>query len=615
MANYNVNSSSTNTNSKEYNEHNVSPYGDGLSSTKSRLNSPLIGDGNVIVNSLDGSASSLSSSSADMFNNKNQTKKAMSLPRKDRPQFLILVLLYLIQGIPIGLSFGSIPYILKSSNLSYSQIGIFTLASYPYSFKLIYSPIVDSIFSKKIGRRKSWIIPVQFLSGITLILLGLRIEKLFDDIEKNLYDITFAFFTLILLCATQDIAVDGWALTILSKNALSYASTAQTVGLNIGYFLSFTIFLTFNSPEFANKYLRKIPKDYGLISLKQYLIFWGFFFILITIIITLFVPENPLKENINLKNDDSNKRNDDIELNTMDMNIVPITTANNTDGTNINSTIGHEELSPIESLKAVYKKMYNVVKLHNVKIFIILHLISKIGFQANEAATNLKLLEKGFSKEDLAITVLIDFPFEIIFGYYAGHWSSGVEPLKPWLLAFLGRLIAAFAGQFLIIAFPKSGEINGVYFILVILQHLLGSFMSTIQFVSICAFHTRIADPLIGGTYMTTLNTLSNLGGQWPKLVVLYMIDKLTKGECISADVSAVQTTNPFINEPYYNCNTATLKKQCVDNGGDCISLRDGYYFTNMLCVCIGILTYFLWIKKTAKYLEKLPASAWRVKK
>lgn len=44
--------------------------------------------------------------------------------------------------------------------------------------------------------------------------------------------------------------VAGWALTLLSKENLSYASTAQTVGLNTGYFLSFTVFLAFNSIEF-----------------------------------------------------------------------------------------------------------------------------------------------------------------------------------------------------------------------------------------------------------------------------------------------------------------------------------------------------------------------------
>lgn len=50
--------------------------------------------------------------------------------------------------------------------------------------------------------------------------------------------------------ALADIAVDGWALTLLSQENLSYASTAQTVGLNTGYFMSFTVFLAFNSVDF-----------------------------------------------------------------------------------------------------------------------------------------------------------------------------------------------------------------------------------------------------------------------------------------------------------------------------------------------------------------------------
>lgn len=58
-------------------------------------------------------------------------------------------------------------------------------------------------------------------------------------------------------------------------------------------------------------------------------------------------------------------------------------------------------------------------------------MVAKIGFICNEAVTGLKLLELGFNKEDLALTVLIDFPFEILFGYYAAKWSSGPKPLKP----------------------------------------------------------------------------------------------------------------------------------------------------------------------------------------
>ena len=103
------------------------------------------------------------------------------------------------------------------------------------------------------------------------------------------------------LCATQDVAVDGmfsqalvdqgWALTLLSTDNLSYASTAQTIGLNTGYFLSFTVFLAFNSPEFANKYFWKTPRDVGLVSLGGYLKFWGWMYLAITIWLAKFKKE------------------------------------------------------------------------------------------------------------------------------------------------------------------------------------------------------------------------------------------------------------------------------------------------------------------------------------
>jgi len=41
---------------------------------------------------------------------------------------------------------GSIPFLLQSK-ASYTEIGIFSLASYPYSLKLLWSPIVDAVYS------------------------------------------------------------------------------------------------------------------------------------------------------------------------------------------------------------------------------------------------------------------------------------------------------------------------------------------------------------------------------------------------------------------------------------------------------------------------------------
>jgi hypothetical protein len=52
--------------------------------------------------------------------------------------------------------------------------------------------------------------------------------------------------------------------------------------------------------------------------------------------------------------------------------------------------------------------------------YIVLLLVAKMGFVVSDAVGSLKLLEKGFKREDLALTVLWDFPSQILFGYLAG---------------------------------------------------------------------------------------------------------------------------------------------------------------------------------------------------
>jgi hypothetical protein len=128
--------------------------------------------------------------------------------------------------------------------------------------------------------------------------------------------------------------------------------------------------------------------------------------------------------------------------------------------------------------------------------------VAKIGFQANDAVTGLKLVEKGLSEADLALAVLIDFPIQLIAGYYAAKWSIGDRPLRPWYYAFWLRLAFAVINMVFVYFLPKPPLSRGAFGIFLVLT-ILGSFASTIQFVGVTAYHTRIADPVVGGTYMT----------------------------------------------------------------------------------------------------------------
>lgn len=131
-------------------------------------------------------------------------------------------------------------------------------------------------------------------------------------------------------------------------------------------------------------------------------------------------------------------------------------------------------------------------------------LTAKLAFAAHEAATGFKLMERGLKKEDLALVVLIDFPLEIIFGFLAARWSSGPRPLKPWLYAYYGRLIMPIASMALLFMMPTSMDgLDTTWYAIIVVMTIVGNFFATVQFVSIGSFFAAIADPRVGGTYMT----------------------------------------------------------------------------------------------------------------
>ncbi|KAF2877035.1 acetyl-coenzyme A transporter 1-domain-containing protein [Massariosphaeria phaeospora] len=490
-----------------------------------------------------------------------------ALSKKDQRNFLLLVLLYFLQGIPMGLALGSVPFLLKQV-VSYSAIGIFSLAAYPYSLKLFWSPIVDALWTPRLGRRKSWILPIQTVSGFSMLWLGSNVNEMMEQAGQSegngIWKFTFWWFALVFLCATQDIAVDGWALTLLSEENLAYASTAQTVGLTAGQFLSHTVFLAFSSKDFANKWFRPAdaPLDHGIMTLDSYLKFWGWGYLLVTLGLAIMKREERTK---------------------------------NTDG-----------------IADVYKTMWQILKLKNIQSFIIIHLIAKIGFQANDGVTSLKLLDKGFSQEDLALTILIDFPIEVSLGYYIGKWCQTSPPMHIWCWAFVGRLFAAGFAQFVVSIFPAGGTTTW-YLLLVICEHVMSTFMNTIMFVAVSAFHAKISDPVIGGTYMTLLATVSNLGGTFPRIFVLRAVDMFTVATCEPPSIPPKSGLKGDLVTKAFSCALEVDKHRCRDGGGYCNVTTDGYYVMNILCIIIGAVTFWGYIKPAVMKVQALPLRAWRL--
>ena len=60
---------------------------------------------------------------------------------------------------------------------------------------------------------------------------------------------------------------------------------------------------------------------------------------------------------------------------------------------------------------------------------------------------------------------------------------------------------------------------------LYVVHKVVGWFFTHLAMI---AFNNRISDPLVGGTYITLLNTFYNLGRTLPKSFSLWLLDQIT---------------------------------------------------------------------------------------
>lgn len=146
-------------------------------------------------------------------------------------------------------------------------------------------------------------------------------------------------------------------------------------------------------------------------------------------------------------------------------------------------------------------------------------------------------------------------------------------------------------------AYPSDGTLSTAYFSLVIVLTIVESFVSTFAFSSMSSFFSTIADPKIGGTYLTLLNTLSNIASTWPRSFVLFAVDLFTQNQCSNR---------------LNFCRDALERSSCKAGGGQCVIIKDGYYVVSMICIISGLLIYPIFIRKMLKKFESAPTESWR---
>ncbi|KAL0973504.1 hypothetical protein UPYG_G00204930 [Umbra pygmaea] len=475
----------------------------------------------------------------------------------------LLLFLYVLQGIPLGLA-GSIPLILQSKNVSYKDQAFFSFVFWPFSLKLLWAPLVDALYLTRFGRRKSWLVPTQYLLGLFMLYLSVTVDILLKSdggSGPDVVTLTAVFFMLAFLAATQDIAVDGWALTMLSRENVGYASTCNSVGQTAGYFLGNVLFLALESADFCNKYLRVEPKANGIVTLADFLFFWGIVFLVSTTLVAVLKKENARGQHGKRK-------------------------------------VREETQSVMET----YKLLFSIIKMPAVFAFCSMLLTGKVGFSAADAVTGLKLVEAGVPKEQLALLAVPMVPLQILLPLIISKYTAGPRPLDVWYKAFPCRLLIGLGYALLVWWTPSFRQEDGYpvyYYGIVLFSYALHQVALYSMYVALMAFNAKVSDPVIGGTYMTLLNTVTNLGGNWPSTLALWLVDPLTSKECQEA---AGQS-----------CGSPAEAGLCVKEGGVCVTTLDGYYVESVVCVVIGLL-WWLWLGRRMTKLQDQSSAAWKCK-
>ncbi|WP_239014005.1 MFS transporter [Archangium violaceum] len=140
----------------------------------------------------------------------------------------LLSALYFVQGLPYGFQTTALPVYLRTQGVSLMVISSIGLLAAPWMGKALWAPLVDRYGSERIGRRKSWILPMQ--AGMAAACAAAA----FVPVQGALPVLLGLVFVMNLFAATQDIAVDGFAVDLLEPRELGWGNSAQVVGYKVG---------------------------------------------------------------------------------------------------------------------------------------------------------------------------------------------------------------------------------------------------------------------------------------------------------------------------------------------------------------------------------------------
>lgn len=166
-------------------------------------------------------------------------------PLLDRPYSLWLMvfaffLLYIFQGLFFGYV-QTISLLLKERNFSYAQMSLLNLVSVPFYLKCFFSPFLDIRYSRRLGKRMTYITSFSVLAAGCYLFIAARVNSWIDQREISTLSVVLILTTFII--AIQDLAIDALAEEIFIRRDVKFGPITQSLGQIAGPLVSFNLFL------------------------------------------------------------------------------------------------------------------------------------------------------------------------------------------------------------------------------------------------------------------------------------------------------------------------------------------------------------------------------------
>jgi len=129
-------------------------------------------------------------------------------------RMLICLFIGFSSGMPLYVLIQLVPAWLRSNEVDLATIGLFALVSLPYTWKFLWSPLMDRFTLPFLGRRRGWALTTQLALLVSIGMLGM-----FDP-RESLQAIIAVVFLVSLFSASQDIVIDAYRRELLADDEL-----------------------------------------------------------------------------------------------------------------------------------------------------------------------------------------------------------------------------------------------------------------------------------------------------------------------------------------------------------------------------------------------------------